>query len=225
MSHPVPRCTAPAKQMMTNPFRRGERYERIVSAATTLAALGNVDCQIRSVATAAGIAPSTVYRYFTSKDDLLLACLHRWLLDFAATYEDRKDNEFDSYQGVLEVVRVLTASLCSSPRFTEAVIQPYLYARGEACARADIVSQQLIQLFSTAMSNGQPSELHRSVAEVLIDIWVANVVAISQNRSTIDDLMHRLTLVIDALKETEGSAEGTGPSGGGPEGPNEEDPA
>ena len=83
MSPPGPRRTASAKLITTDPFRRVERYERIVSAATTLAALGNVDCQIRSVATAAGIAPSTVYRYFTSKDDLLLACLHRWLRDFS----------------------------------------------------------------------------------------------------------------------------------------------
>lgn len=222
MSPPGPRRTASAKLITTDPFRRVERYERIVSAATTLAALGNVDCQIRSVATAAGIAPSTVYRYFTSKDDLLLACLHRWLRDFSAISPETNDSELDSYQRVLEAARTLTASLCSSPRFTEAVIRPYLYAHGEASGLADIIHQQLVQMFYTAMNDGQLSQLHRNIAEVLTDIWVTNIVAISQRRTSVDDLMHRLSLVVRPLRPESTHGESTASPPGSTAGPDEQ---
>lgn len=193
-----PGGTASAKLALTDPRRRLESYERIVAAATTLAALGTVDCQIRSVAATAGIAPSTVYRYFTSKDDLMLACLHRWLCDFYDTSTELDGSESDCCQRVLEIARKLTASLCSSPRFTDAVIRPYFHARGEASVLADIVHQQLIQIFYTALDDGRAAHLHRDVAEMLADIWVTNVVAISQQRSGLDDLLYRLGLVVSS---------------------------
>jgi AcrR family transcriptional regulator len=217
--------TKSTRLTLKDSVRRVERYEQIVAAATTLTTLGNVDCQIRSVATASGVSPSTVYRYFTSKDDLLLACMHRWLRNFSATAAEANTGESDSYQRVLEVARTLTASLCSSPRFTDAVIRPYLYAHGAASALADIVRQQLIQIFYAAMSDGQPSQLHRSVAEVFTDIWVTNIAAISQHRTTIDDLMYRLTLVINALKQMNGHGGCTGASQAATKDPEEEDVA
>lgn len=200
MPQPGPRGSAPTKLSLRDPSRREELRERIVSAATTLAALGDGECQIRSVATAAGIAPSTVYRYFTSKDDVLLACLHRWVSYFSATMEASIDGS-DCHRGILEVARMLTVSLCASPRFTEAVIRPYLYAHGEASALADNVRQQLIEVFCTALDDRHPSQLRRGVAEVLTDIWVTNVVAVSQRRATLDDVMHRLSLVLNALRD------------------------
>lgn len=213
MPQPGPRSTAPARLFLRDPSRREELRERIVSAATTLAVLDDGECQIRSVATAAGIAPSTVYRYFTSKDDLLLACLHRWISDFSATMDTSTDGS-NFHRGNLEVVRMLTVSLCASPRFTEAVIRPYLYAHGEASALADIVRQRLIEIFCTALHDRQPSQLHRGVAEVLTDIWVTNVVAVSQQRAAVDDLMHRLSLVVNALRDNGNEAE---PGAAGPD--------
>ncbi|WP_166556173.1 TetR/AcrR family transcriptional regulator [Mycolicibacterium sp. CBMA 226] len=204
-----PGDAASAKLVLTDPRRRLESYERIVAAATTLAALGTVDCQIRSVAATAGIAPSTLYRYFTSKDDLMLACLHRWLRDFSAISAELDSSESDCCQRVLETTRTLTASLCSSPRFTDAVIRPYLYARAEASALADTVHQQLIQIFYTALDDGHAAYLHRDVAEILADIWVTNVVAISQQRSGLDDLLQRLSLVVSSWQRKHSSAEAT----------------
>jgi len=204
-----PGHTAPAKLALTNPQRRLESCERIVAAATTLAALGDVGCQMRSVAAAAGMAPSTVYRYFSSKDDLLLACLHRWLRDFCATSADADDSGLGSSQRVLDIATKLTVSLCSSPRFTEAVIRPYLYAHAETSGLADIVHQQLIEIFCTAMHCGQPTQTNRNIAEVLTGIWVTNVVAISQQRSSLDNLLHRLSLVVSCWQYENSSAEST----------------
>ncbi len=199
MSYCHPGRTVPAQRKSKDPARRLERYDRIVTAATSLATLGN-DCQIRSVATAAGIAPSTVYRYFASKNELLLACLHRWLRDFADAPAATAISEAGPDQRVLTVARMLTTSLCSSPRFTEAVIRPYLYAPEPASELADSVREQLIDIFIAALGCGPQSQPQRSIAEILSDVWVMNIAAISQHRTTIDDLMRRLSAVFNSVR-------------------------
>lgn len=212
MPHCHSRRAAPIRALSQSPAQREQRYEQIVAAATTLAGLGDVHCQIRSVATAAGMAPSTVYRYFASKDELLLACLHRWLRDFSVTAPKASAGEIDSYTKVLEVAKTLTASMCMSPRFTAAVIRPYLYARGAASNLAARVRQQLIDIFCAAMGDGQSSQPHYKVAEILTDVWVSNVVGISQHRTTIDDLMYRFASVVGAAEHMRGDVENAGAS-------------
>nr|WP_285031714.1 TetR family transcriptional regulator [Mycolicibacterium sp. lyk4-40-TYG-92] len=206
--------------------RRAERYERIVAAATTLAARGTFDCQIRTVAEAAGVAPSTVYRYFTSKDEILLACLLRWLREFSTSTMETGSGKFNCHQRVLELARKLTASMCATPGFTEAVIRPYVYAHGAAAStRAEMVREELIHIFCRAMSDGEPSPLHRSVAELFTDVWVTNIAAICQHRISIDDLLHRLALIVDALTQTDRHAESVGESHKATEVPDEKDVA
>ena len=48
------------------------RRERVIAAAVDLASEGGYDAvQMRDVATTAGVALGTIYRYFSSKDHLL----------------------------------------------------------------------------------------------------------------------------------------------------------
>ncbi len=62
------------------------RRARVVDAALELAAEGGYDAvQMRDVATRAGVALGTIYRYFSSKDELLAAALVEW----AAVVEHR----------------------------------------------------------------------------------------------------------------------------------------
>ena len=56
------------------------RRERILDAAMELATEGGYDAvQMREVGTEAGVALGTIYRYFSSKDDLLAAVLVAWV--------------------------------------------------------------------------------------------------------------------------------------------------
>lgn len=117
--------------------RRMARRERIVNAAMSLALQGYDACQIRTVAATAGMSASTVYQYFPSKDDLLLACFYEWLWDFETDYRCGT-TDTDPFQRLLQVSLALTGRLCSSPRFAEAMIRPYLYADGTAATQADM---------------------------------------------------------------------------------------
>src|SRR5690606_40973052 len=62
------------------------RRERVIRAALELGAEGGYDAvQMRDVAARAEVALGTIYRYFPSKDALLLAGMVQWLGDLEDT--------------------------------------------------------------------------------------------------------------------------------------------
>ncbi|QZH62523.1 MULTISPECIES: TetR family transcriptional regulator [Mycolicibacterium] len=177
---------------------RMARRERIVNAAMSLATQGYDSCQMRSVATAAGVSASTVYQYFPSKDDLLLACFHDWLWGFDPA--SRADGDHDPYEGLLQVALSLTERLCSSPQFAEAMVRPYLYADGTAATQADLVRRQTVRIFIESVGGAGSAPREIGAAEVLSDVWMANVAAFAQRRISAGQLTERLTRTVGLLK-------------------------
>ncbi|MGV0815574.1 TetR family transcriptional regulator [Mycolicibacterium boenickei] len=175
------------------------RRDRIVNAAMSHASQGYDSCQIRSVATAAGVAAATVYQYFPSKDDLLLACFYEWLWDFETEYRS-VTNDPDPFQRLLQVSLSLTDRLTSSPRFAEAMIRPYLSADGTAAAQADMVRRQIVQIFIGSLGEGQLTSHQIGAAEILSDVWMANTAAFTQHRISLGELSQRLTRTVGLLK-------------------------
>jgi TetR/AcrR family transcriptional regulator, fatty acid metabolism regulator protein len=65
--------------------RTGDKHERILRAATKVfATRGFFGAQVADVARAAGVAAGTVYLYFRSKDDLLIAIFERTMTEVIA---------------------------------------------------------------------------------------------------------------------------------------------
>lgn len=165
----------------------------------SLATQGYDSCQIRSVATAAGVAAGTVYQYFPSKDDLLLACFHEWLWDFEMeTYCVTGDP--DPFQRLLRAALTLTDRLCSSPRFAEAMIRPYLYADGTAAIQADLVRRQTVRIFVESVGGATSTPQEIGAAEILSDVWMTNIAAFAQQRIALEELSQRLTRTVGLLK-------------------------
>lgn len=164
-----------------------------------LAAQGYDSCQIRAVATAAGVAASTVYQYFPSKDDLLLACFYEWLWDFETEFHGGTRDQ-DALQHLLQVALTLTDRLCASTRFAEALIRPYLYADGTAATQADLVRRQTVQIFVEAVGGATSTPREIGAAEVLSDVWMANVAAFTQQRIAFGELSQRLDRTVRLLK-------------------------
>ena len=63
--------------------RQAARRDRVLKAAIALATEGGYDAvQMRDVAAKARVALGTLYRYFSSKDHLLVSCLGQWTREF-----------------------------------------------------------------------------------------------------------------------------------------------
>ncbi|OBI61644.1 hypothetical protein A5667_00345 [Mycolicibacterium fortuitum] len=184
---------------MLHSLVRSERRDRIIASATELAHEGYDTCQIRSVAEAAGVSASTVYQYFPSKDDLLLACFYEWLWDFETEYRGDA-GEADPFQRLRRVALTLTDRLCASPRLAEAMIRPYLYADGTAAIQADLVRQQTVRIFVGSVDDGNAAAMEIGAAEILSDVWMSNVAAFAQRRIDARELSERLVRTVGLFK-------------------------
>lgn len=193
---PTPEACSGTKELTA---RRMARRERIVYAAMSLALQGYDACQIRTVAATAGMSASTVYQYFPSKDDLLLACFYEWLWDFETDYRCGT-SDTDPFQHLLQVSLALTGGLCSSPRFAEAMIRPYLYADGTAATQADMVRRQTVRIFVRAVGGENSATREIGAAEILSDVWMSNVAAFAQQRIGVAELSERIARTVGLLK-------------------------
>lgn len=184
----------------------GARRARILSSALHQAVNGYDAVRIRAVADAAGVSASAVYHHFSSKDGLLLECLHGWLSEFAD--QDAIDiiPAAAPYHRLLVVIEWLTEELASTPRLADAVARAYLHATGPAAGKADLVRDKLIQIFVDALRQDQPdrADHNRQVAELVADVWIANILAIAQKRITARDLRRRLEYAISAISRNAG---------------------
>lgn len=179
----------------------GQCRDRILRSALRQAIDGYDAVRIRAVADAAGVSVSAVYHHFSSKDGLLLDCLHGWLTDTADTIAVGMAEARDPGQRLLHVVESLTEQLSLTPHLADTVARSYLHATGAAASKAELVRDKLIQIFADAMEQdrlGCP-DLNQQVAALVADVWIANILAIAQNRLTAHDLRRRLEHAISAI--------------------------
>lgn len=181
----------------------GDPGDRILNAALEHAADGYDSVQIRSVAHAAGLTPTVLYQYFSSKDDLLIECLLSWLSVFAPTASIDAIGTFDPFHRLLLVVESLTEQMALTPRLADTLVRAYLRAVGPAARKADRARDMLVQLFADAMNHndGNGGEYDRQVAALVADVWIANVLAIGQSRSTLHELRWQIRRTIELLRK------------------------
>jgi AcrR family transcriptional regulator len=177
--------------------RRLQRRSRIIAAARALATRGHAAVQIRHVAACAGVSASTVYRYFASKDDLLVACLHQWLLEISSRHGDL-GLLTGPIERVLVVVEKTTRELCAQPVLADAAVRAYLYANGDAAENAALCRNTLASIFINAL--GATRDEHSGMlVDLIADMWATNVPAIIQQRSSVGDLLERLERAMVAI--------------------------
>jgi TetR/AcrR family transcriptional regulator, cholesterol catabolism regulator len=99
------------------------RRQRVVDAAMKLAADGGYDAvQMRDVASEAGVALGTIYRYFTSKDHLLAACQVAFARAEQRRLELRPTQGDTAADRVVDVLRRATRAQERQPQLTAAMV-------------------------------------------------------------------------------------------------------
>ena len=178
-----------------------DRRRRIIRATIALASKGGYDAvQMREVAERADVALGTLYRYFPSKIHLLVSSL-------AAEFERAQDRTDRGHipgdtprDRVLHVLGRTTRSLQRDPNLTEAMTRAFMFADTTAAAEVDAVGNLMEQMLTTAMSgNEESTEEQRSVARVIGDVWLSNLVAWVTRRSSATDVANRLELAVRLL--------------------------
>jgi AcrR family transcriptional regulator len=177
-----------------------ERRKRILDATLELASRGGYEAvQMRSVADRADVALGTLYRYFPSKIHLLVSAL---AMEFERAEErlGRSPLPGDTaYDRVLFVLHRVTRSMQREPLLIEAMTRAFMFADPSAAAEVNTVAGLMEGMLTRAMHDGEPTADERSIARIVGDVWLSNLVAWVTRRATADDVEAHLELAARLL--------------------------
>jgi AcrR family transcriptional regulator len=149
----------------------------VLDAALRLAERGGFDAvQMRDVATEANVALGTVYRYFTSKERLLLEAMVEEIEALAEQLQSKPPVGDTPAARVIDVLSRGTASLQRHPEVTAAMVR----AQGAAAPdEADVVRKIggiMTRIITGAMHEGSPTPRDLAVARTLQQVWLSALI-------------------------------------------------
>ena len=177
-----------------------ERRKRILDATLALASKGGYDAvQMRAVSERADVALGTLYRYFPSKNHLLVGALIEEM-DQIQDKLDRKPIPGNTpTERMLFVLSRVTRNMQRDPMLTEAMTRAFMFADPSAAVEVNAVAQQMTRMFTRAMHDGEPSAEDIAIARVIGDVWLSNLVAWVTRRASADDVSSHLELAARLL--------------------------
>jgi AcrR family transcriptional regulator len=167
-----------ARRPGTRAAETAQRRRRLLAAATELAAEGGYDAvQMRDVAARAEVALGTLYRHYSSKDQLLLAAL----AEQAATLRDRLHSRpprgATPADRVADALRRACRALEREPRVIAAMMTAMSAPEDEAVAVKREVDETLRAIISSAIDGDgvDANDGLDDVVRVLGSVWFAGL--------------------------------------------------
>lgn len=168
------------------------RREAILDAALIVAAEGGYEAvHMRAVAERAGIAVGTLYRYFPSKTHLLASALTREFQRLDASY-DWTTGTGTPLQRLDRLTAFLHQRWQRDPLLTEAMTRAFVVANTSEAAAVNQAAAVIERLLARTLSGGKPAPSDQRVAEVIADIWLANLTAFIGQRASAADTRERI---------------------------------
>jgi AcrR family transcriptional regulator len=153
------------------------RRERVLRAALDLGASGGYDAvQMRDVATSAGVALGTIYRYFSSKDHLLAAAMVEWTHDLERRVGQRPPKGDTITERVTDVLRRATRAMEKEPKLSEAVVTALLSPDRGAASCQEEVSATMTRILSTALGDDFDPAFKVQATRTLGHVWFSALI-------------------------------------------------
>jgi TetR/AcrR family transcriptional regulator, cholesterol catabolism regulator len=152
-----------------------QRRARVVEAAMALAAKGGYEAvQMRAVSQEADVALGTIYRYFSSKDQLLLAALDQMAEDMQQTVSDDPPRGASVHERVMDVFLRCCGLLEAEPKLTHAVVTALSSSDPEVSAIAEGVRVRMRGLIAAAVAGESIPQID-DIVHVLGLVWFASM--------------------------------------------------
>jgi AcrR family transcriptional regulator len=176
---------APAAPVLTK--SQAARRDRVIRAALELGAEGGYDAvQMRDVAARAEVALGTIYRYFPSKDALLLAGMVQWLGDLEDTVTRHPPVGDSTTERIMDVLTRALRSMDRDPRLTAAVIGAMTAGDPASVAAIDEVTRAMARIMRAAFPDDVDPALEASASKTLGHVWWSATIAWANGMGDID---------------------------------------
>jgi AcrR family transcriptional regulator len=169
------------------------RRDRMLSAAGELALEGGWDgVQMREVAARSGVALGTLYRYFPSKEHLLVSVMLGEVEQLAERLAVRPPEGDDRVERVVDVLRRANRALQKQPQVTVAMIRALVAGNTDVApvvqANRDVLRRIIADAMGVAADGARPAggadsaRVEVSARDVLAidllgDVWLAALVS------------------------------------------------
>lgn len=154
------------------------RRQRVLVSALELAADGGYEAvQMRDVATRAGVALGTIYRYFPSKDALLAAAMVEWMEDLERRVSQRAPSGDTTTERVYDVLRRAIGTMERQPKLAEAVITALTSDDREAGSASAATTDVMLRVLLQAFPDDVDPQTEAAIAKVLGHVWFSCLIA------------------------------------------------
>ena len=178
-----------------------QRRQRILDAAVALAAEGGYDAvQMRTVAVRADVALGTLYRYFASKEHLLVSALAEQVTDLRGRLAERPPRGEDDAERVMDVIRRVTRALQREPNVMSAMLKS-LISPGAGVEEALVpIGVQMTEIVVGAMRHDPRTvDRDRDVAEVIQQVWLASLLWWAAGRAPARQVEEKVSRAVHLL--------------------------
>ncbi len=172
-----------------------QRRKRILQAAAALASRGGVEAmQMRTVAERAGVALGTLYRYFPSKMDLVVAVVNEEMDTLEAGLDRRPPASGSPAGRAVEVLMRATRGLMREPELADALIRSLLLSD----VRTDLGDRMAAMLARVAGDGASGDEQH-VLLRSLSSVWVMEMIEMLRGRGGDEQIQTRLEIAAGRL--------------------------
>jgi TetR/AcrR family transcriptional regulator, cholesterol catabolism regulator len=196
-----PAATSPGADL--KPAQRA-RYLRIIESAKQLASEGGYDAvQMRAVAERSGVALGTVYRYFPSKNQLLVVALVLMFEEAGERFAGADLPGDTAHERIMVVLRRSVRRLESERNLYDALVRAAMFADASSAAELDRLGEVLTELFANAARIETVTEEVLNAVRIIADVWMSGLVSWVAGRQSADDVIAHMdtavALVFDRL--------------------------
>jgi TetR/AcrR family transcriptional regulator, cholesterol catabolism regulator len=172
-----------------------QRRKRILQAAAALASRGGVEAmQMRTVAERAGVALGTLYRYFPSKMDLVVAVVNEEMDTLEASLDRRPPTAGTPAGRAVEALMRATRGLMREPELADALIRSLLLSD----VKTDL-GDRMAAMLARVAGNGTPSAEHHVLLRSLSSVWVMEMIELLRSHGGDERIQSSLETAAERL--------------------------
>ncbi|GGK49936.1 hypothetical protein Ppa06_09720 [Planomonospora parontospora subsp. parontospora] len=171
-----------------------QRRKRIIQAAAALASRGGVEAmQMRTVAERAGVALGTLYRYFPSKMDLVVAVVGEEIDLLESSIERRPPSASAPAGRAVDVLMRATRGLMREPELADALIRSLIMTEVET-PFGDRMAGLLVRVAGEGAGADGATEEQVALAGSLASVWVHELLEMLRGRRTYEQIQWRIEI-------------------------------
>jgi AcrR family transcriptional regulator len=169
-----------------------DRRRRLIDAAFELGAEGGYEAvQMREISLTANVALATIYRYFSSKDDLLAAAMTEWTVRLRSRVQQSPPRGETAADQMVDVLHRACRAMERQPKLSEALVRALSSAdAGVQESGADV--QRQIASMGDAILVDFPPELRTDILALISHVWYSTLVSWANGRRDFASVMTEL---------------------------------